>query len=760
MGEKNFYDVIESKLAHNELFLFYYWQPSAFITKHQFTRVSLPGPTDVCYSNNTQDRSGRTGSVDCDFPSQDLIKLYSSALVFEDGVDGSGGGGGGAGGSGKAVSYSPYGDAVQLMRRMTLRGIDQTQMLAHMEDDPELWADSAWNLSCVWMHSNIRRVQSWIVNTPQPNSILASTWKGIGVAGCIVSGVGLLIGWTVLIGCHQRRNRNPLAFYFPPVLLVGTTAAAGSLQAAIVSIIEPRNYDAETFYWIFALCTPATYACVLATCLRFHFLSQFRDKRSVVLRREMVRLDLLKFGQEKLLHSTRYTLLYAAGFFVPALVIAFAMRFGVSKTYSPDPANAAATVDQRHRLCSLVISLVYVPAIAFAAWSIRLRRESFAFRERMFVYAITLILLKIIQLSVTAEFDTELTGNNGFYATLWLQYLGLILYLYLFVVIPVLATFEDCLVTHLLGGSHDQASGVAATPGNNQTTAATGTGISVGSGKPMANHRSVVTATGAHHTGLPTYLGMAGGSGSGAGGPAGRLQDNSLKLEASNADASVLNMGKDSARTATAAAGGGGANGGGRHERNPSHSVQTVNHSVAVQHNNNNGGGGGGGGGGGDDVDLLDILNNRLGFRYFYLHCIGEYSDENVLCWKAIQEFKEKTSLHAMIQLYKTFLSPAAPLQVNVPYAVMHAFELKYQPLSMCGAPPSPPRSPTGGGGAAGSGRTVNVPIEPVMEEVQSIFNPIQNEVLQLMKRDTLTRFINSPLFDRYDDPPRSSLFV
>lgn len=87
---------------------------------------------------------------------------------------------------------------------------------------------------------------------------------------------------------------------------------------------------------------------------------------------------------------------------------------------------------------------------------------------------------------------------------------------------------------------------------------------------------------------------------------------------------------------------------------------------------------------------LEEILATKLGFAYFYEHCANEFSTENVLCWRAIDSFKKRTSVAAFKGIGKqidtppplatcanvrsfvccvtvdTFLKPGAYMQVNI----------------------------------------------------------------------------------------------
>lgn len=39
-------------------------------------------------------------------------------------------------------------------------------------------------------------------------------------------------------------------------------------------------------------------------------------------------------------------------------------------------------------------------------------------------------------------------------------------------------------------------------------------------------------------------------------------------------------------------------------------------------------------------VTAMKMLQTGLGYNYLYDHCAREYSTENIVCWKKIEDFK------------------------------------------------------------------------------------------------------------------------
>jgi dimeric dUTPase (all-alpha-NTP-PPase superfamily) len=52
--------------------------------------------------------------------------------------------------------------------------------------------------------------------------------------------------------------------------------------------------------------------------------------------------------------------------------------------------------------------------------------------------------------------------------------------------------------------------------------------------------------------------------------------------------------------------------------------------------------------------------------RYFELHVRQEFSEENLLCWRAIEEFRSAPSLEKLRAIHVKYLMLNAPLQVNI----------------------------------------------------------------------------------------------
>lgn len=57
-------------------------------------------------------------------------------------------------------------------------------------------------------------------------------------------------------------------------------------------------------------------------------------------------------------------------------------------------------------------------------------------------------------------------------------------------------------------------------------------------------------------------------------------------------------------------------------------------------------------------------LQSPTGFQYFHAHLQAEFSEENILCWKAIKSWLKRPSHSQFQNVFVKFVTPNAPLQV------------------------------------------------------------------------------------------------
>lgn len=66
---------LDTAYSREEPVLFYFWTPHSIHAKYDLTRVELPAYSDDCYAG------ADSGGVDCDYPGDDLFKIFWSGLA-------------------------------------------------------------------------------------------------------------------------------------------------------------------------------------------------------------------------------------------------------------------------------------------------------------------------------------------------------------------------------------------------------------------------------------------------------------------------------------------------------------------------------------------------------------------------------------------------------------------------------------------------------------------------------------------------------
>jgi len=122
------------------------------------------------------------------------------------------------------------------------------------------------------------------------------------------------------------------------------------------------------------------------------------------------------------------------------------------------------------------------------------------------------------------------------------------------------------------------------------------------------------------------------------------------------------------------------------------------------------------------NIPLSDVLATQLGYNYFFAHLLNEFSEENLLCWKAIEVLRRNTSYQRMMDIHTKFIENDAVFMINIPGALrgITTSEVK----------------------AANEQTSLQI--------IQSIYNNVQLELFRLMQGDSFVRFKSSNLFARY----------
>eukprot|EP00456_Euglypha_rotunda_P015386 TRINITY_DN1493_c0_g1_i12.p1 TRINITY_DN1493_c0_g1~~TRINITY_DN1493_c0_g1_i12.p1 ORF type:complete len:1556 (+),score=196.48 TRINITY_DN1493_c0_g1_i12:647-4669(+) len=119
---------------------------------------------------------------------------------------------------------------------------------------------------------------------------------------------------------------------------------------------------------------------------------------------------------------------------------------------------------------------------------------------------------------------------------------------------------------------------------------------------------------------------------------------------------------------------------------------------------------------------LSEVIITSKGFAWYLEFTMAEFSQESPLAWKAIQNFKSKTSYEAMRDIFTKYFAEGSPLLVNL---------------------------------AASSLRELRVVVERTtqqtpMNQLQTIYDVVQMELMELMQQDSYMRFIASDYYQRY----------
>jgi len=122
------------------------------------------------------------------------------------------------------------------------------------------------------------------------------------------------------------------------------------------------------------------------------------------------------------------------------------------------------------------------------------------------------------------------------------------------------------------------------------------------------------------------------------------------------------------------------------------------------------------------NIPLSDVLASTLGYNYFFAHLLNEFSEENLICWKAIEVLRRNTSYQRMMDIYTKFIQEDAVLMVNIPGALRTS---TINEVKDCNEQTS-------------------------LQVIQSIYNPVQVELFRLMQGDSFVRFKSSQLFARF----------
>ncbi len=119
---------LNAATSREDPLLFYFWTPHSIHAKYDLTAVELPAYSDECYAKASE------GGVDCDYPSDNLFKIFWSGLS----------------------ASAP--DAYTLLKNMNYTTEDQIQMIAAVELDGKTPEEAAR----AWLDANPETWRAWL----------------------------------------------------------------------------------------------------------------------------------------------------------------------------------------------------------------------------------------------------------------------------------------------------------------------------------------------------------------------------------------------------------------------------------------------------------------------------------------------------------------------------------------------------------------------------------------------------------------------
>ena len=203
LGETNYHGLLAQLLGANATFLAYDWTPSIETSTPALSRVALPSYSDACW-NGVQDNGtimDGVGGIACDFPSQAILKYYSSSLA----------------------SDAAYADALHFLSLFNFANRYQQGLLANMGNWTEEWAGYANNGTCGWIQNYVKLWSSWVSISPQPDIHLLPT----AAWAVVIAIIGVLASFSLLLHVFlYRQRRHPLVMSSSP--LFGQMIISGS----------------------------------------------------------------------------------------------------------------------------------------------------------------------------------------------------------------------------------------------------------------------------------------------------------------------------------------------------------------------------------------------------------------------------------------------------------------------------------------------------------------------------------------------------
>ena len=204
IGDWNYHTMVAAAMVNNVSVLTYAWTPSIETSMPTLSRVALPPYSDACWDNNQTSSLyfDGIGSVNCDFPSQSILKYYSESIV----------------------SDSAYTDAITLISRFNFANRYQQSLLPPMAAlGKSMWQQYVDNSTCQWLHTYVKLWSTWVTQSPQQSIQLVPTAAWIVVVVCL----GVAAAYSLLLHIFWYTQRHhPLVMSSSP--LFGQVIISGS----------------------------------------------------------------------------------------------------------------------------------------------------------------------------------------------------------------------------------------------------------------------------------------------------------------------------------------------------------------------------------------------------------------------------------------------------------------------------------------------------------------------------------------------------
>ncbi|KAL9646164.1 hypothetical protein ABK040_008041 [Willaertia magna] len=212
-AEKHILSQIEEAVTNKKPLLFYFWTPHQAFAKYKLRKVFLPEASKECHSFETI----ANGGVNCDYPTEDLLKLSSKNI--ED-----------------------YPDIKYLVSHFGYGNSDQIKIMGQITYENR----SIYNASCQWLRENELVWKGWVLNNnAMANSTIIAIFSSLGGLVVLIIVFGILffvIYHYALIKQKQRAMRHapkdpPLAIMFTDIQnSTKLWAALGKKMEKILSV--------------------------------------------------------------------------------------------------------------------------------------------------------------------------------------------------------------------------------------------------------------------------------------------------------------------------------------------------------------------------------------------------------------------------------------------------------------------------------------------------------------------------------------------